>query len=309
MKIFISWSGEESKQVALLLKGWLKKLLQATEPWMSDEDIVPGTRWSQTIASELQASDFGIICVTQGNKDAQWINFEAGALSMAISETERKVVPLLIGFDNRGGLRQGPLSAFNALLFEREDMWKLVLTLNAELADSVDADDLGELFEILWPKLEERVESLREILDAAPAPAPPSQKEMLSEILSTVRQLQQAQVSQLNSMPLSSEHDFANSVRVFNAKVSVTDSGRALTERELAIASLAAEGASDREIANNLGVSVRTVEGHLYRIYSKLGVTSRRELRQAFHRYSEAIKDFSVPFQFDAEQQPLQGDE
>ncbi|MDQ1623498.1 MAG: hypothetical protein QOH19_1916, partial [Actinomycetota bacterium] len=33
MKIFISWSGEESKQIALLLKPWLKKLIQTSEPW------------------------------------------------------------------------------------------------------------------------------------------------------------------------------------------------------------------------------------------------------------------------------------
>lgn len=51
-----------------------------------------------------------------------------------------------------------------------------------------------------------------------------------------------------------------------------------LTEREEAVGLLAAKGASNKEIAQNLGVSVRTVEGHLYQVYAKLQVTSRVEL-------------------------------
>lgn len=51
-----------------------------------------------------------------------------------------------------------------------------------------------------------------------------------------------------------------------------------LTPREWEIAELAARGGSSRDIARRLVVSVRTVEGHLYRIYGKLGLTGRDEL-------------------------------
>lgn len=51
-----------------------------------------------------------------------------------------------------------------------------------------------------------------------------------------------------------------------------------LTVRERDIALAAARGASSQEIAEQLNLSVRTVENHLYRAYAKLGVTSRREL-------------------------------
>jgi DNA-binding CsgD family transcriptional regulator len=51
-----------------------------------------------------------------------------------------------------------------------------------------------------------------------------------------------------------------------------------LTERERQIAVLAASGSSNREIADELGVSVRTVEGHLYQVFMKLGVSSRAGL-------------------------------
>ena len=52
----------------------------------------------------------------------------------------------------------------------------------------------------------------------------------------------------------------------------------ALTPRELQVASLAAEGLSNREIAEALVVTVKTVEWHLRHTYTKLGVTSRRDL-------------------------------
>jgi ATP/maltotriose-dependent transcriptional regulator MalT len=51
-----------------------------------------------------------------------------------------------------------------------------------------------------------------------------------------------------------------------------------LTRREQEIARLAAAGLSNREIADRLVVSVRTVEGHLLRTYVKLGVQTREDL-------------------------------
>jgi len=41
---------------------------------------------------------------------------------------------------------------------------------------------------------------------------------------------------------------------------------------------LVAEGLSNKAIAARLGVSVRTVEGHLNHVFTKLGVESRTEL-------------------------------
>jgi DNA-binding CsgD family transcriptional regulator len=51
-----------------------------------------------------------------------------------------------------------------------------------------------------------------------------------------------------------------------------------LTEAEARVAKLAAAGRTNREIADTLFMSVRTVEGHLSRSYAKLGVRSRTEL-------------------------------
>lgn len=59
---------------------------------------------------------------------------------------------------------------------------------------------------------------------------------------------------------------------------------RTLTPREFEIAQLVALGKTNRAIAAFLCLSQRTVENHLYSIYSKLDVSSRTELAFAMYR-------------------------
>jgi DNA-binding CsgD family transcriptional regulator len=51
-----------------------------------------------------------------------------------------------------------------------------------------------------------------------------------------------------------------------------------ITDREREIAMLVETGLSNRQIADRLSVSVRTVDGHLYRIFAKLGIERRDQL-------------------------------
>ncbi|MCX4498786.1 helix-turn-helix transcriptional regulator [Streptomyces sp. NBC_01728] len=50
--------------------------------------------------------------------------------------------------------------------------------------------------------------------------------------------------------------------------------------RELQIAQLASTGLSNREIGQQLYLSHRTIGAHLYKIYPKLGISSRGQLRE-----------------------------
>ena len=52
-----------------------------------------------------------------------------------------------------------------------------------------------------------------------------------------------------------------------------------LTSQEWKIVSLASSGLTNREIGEQVFLSARTVGSHLYRAYPKLGVSSRRQLR------------------------------
>jgi DNA-binding CsgD family transcriptional regulator len=55
----------------------------------------------------------------------------------------------------------------------------------------------------------------------------------------------------------------------------------ALTPSELRVARLAADGRSNREIAGELYVTLKAIEGHLAHAYAKLGIEGRDQLPQA----------------------------
>ena len=67
-----------------------------------------------------------------------------------------------------------------------------------------------------------------------------------------------------------------------------TSSAPSLSSREAQIMTLIAEGHSNGEIASTLTVAEKTVKNHVNRIYSKLGVGSRRELRWALANLGQA---------------------
>jgi DNA-binding CsgD family transcriptional regulator len=63
-----------------------------------------------------------------------------------------------------------------------------------------------------------------------------------------------------------------------------------LTDREREIVMLIGEGLSNREVAERLTLSVRTVESHIYRAMSKTGTTSRDELTALLPRHTARTK-------------------
>jgi TIR domain len=155
--IFVSWSGDRSRQLAREFKWWLPRILSSVRPWMSESDIHKGDRWSEQVGRQLRDHRIGIICVTPENMASEWLLFEAGALSKTFGEG--RVCPVLLGIQPKE--LEGPLTQFQATVFDREEMFALAESLNRELGDD-RADDpvLRDAFDKFWPELAQRVEKL-----------------------------------------------------------------------------------------------------------------------------------------------------
>lgn len=151
MKVFLSWSGHKSHEVALALRDWLPSVIQTIEPYVSSEDIDKGARWSTDIAKELEDSTYGILCVTKENIEAPWLLFEAGALSKMMDKSS--VCPFI--FDLKRAEVKGPILQFQSTIFEKDDVKKMLLSINKACGETALKEDfLVKTFDVWWPNLE-----------------------------------------------------------------------------------------------------------------------------------------------------------
>jgi len=182
MRVFLSWSGQQSRSVALALRDWLPSVLQSVEPWLSGEDIAAGARWFTEITKALEESRIGIICLTPENVDSAWIHFEAGALArldnallcvyaVGISLAEVKM----------------PLAQFQMTRADRDDTFRLVTELNRKTEKPLAEAKLADAFELWWPRLEQRLSAIAVEGMSVPSDAKP--QDQIGEILSIVQDI------------------------------------------------------------------------------------------------------------------------
>lgn len=183
MKVFISWSGERSQALAQALRDWLPMVLHYVEPWLSQLDIAAGDRWANEVAKELEASKFGIICITRENIASPWILFEAGALAKFMQEG--RVIPLLLDIEFKD--ITGPLAQFQAKKVEEAGLRDVVNSINHVSEVKVQEGRLAPLFETLWPALEEKVDEIP--TTQTPTKQNRPQHEILEELVSSIRGL------------------------------------------------------------------------------------------------------------------------
>ncbi|HYM45559.1 MAG TPA: toll/interleukin-1 receptor domain-containing protein [Solirubrobacteraceae bacterium] len=182
MKVFISWSGERSKAVADALRDWIPLVLHYAKPWLSESDIDAGSRWGDAVAKELEASNFGIICVTRDNVDEPWLLFEAGALAKSLQDA--KVIPLLLDLDLSD--LAGPLTQFQAKKVDKPGVHEVVRSMNKSAPDAVPPEQMDQLFDALWQTLETKFSSIPEG-ESSKHRRP--QAEVLEELVAGVRGL------------------------------------------------------------------------------------------------------------------------
>ncbi|TWB45702.1 toll/interleukin-1 receptor domain-containing protein [Nitrospirillum pindoramense] len=183
MKAFISWSGERSHALGQALYDWLPMVLQSIEPWLSQSDIDAGERWANQVGKELEACNFGIICITRENISSPWILFEAGALAKSMQEG--RVVPLLLDIEFKD--IAGPLAQFQAKKVEKSGIFDVVTSINKFSDGKLSDTHLNRQFEALWPTFEKSVEQFPKNPPHAQKTRP--QHEILEELVSSIRGL------------------------------------------------------------------------------------------------------------------------
>ncbi|MFP1928548.1 toll-Interleukin receptor [Lonsdalea quercina] len=186
MKVFLSWSGQRSKEVANLLSDWLCCVIQASRPWISTRDLDRGSLWFGEINDQLKDTTVGIICLTQENKNRPWILFEAGALAKGLSTS--RVCTLLIDLEPKDV--EDPLAQFNHTYPICESVLGLVKTLNGTLgSNGLDNRILEQVFNTYWPQFESGFKEILEHTEAQPPSKPRPKEDVLGEILENTRLL------------------------------------------------------------------------------------------------------------------------
>lgn len=210
MKVFLSWSGNRSKDVAILLNDWLCCVIQAARPWISTRDLDRGSLWFGEINDQLKDTTVGIICLTQENKNRPWILFEAGALAKGLSTS--RVCTLLVDLEPKD--IEDPLAQFNHTFPSRESMLSLTKTLNTSLgASALDSRILEQVFNTYWPQFEEGFKKVLANTETSAPSKPRPKEDMLGEILDNTRvmatrirkleyELDRSRGSEIRDMPL-----------------------------------------------------------------------------------------------------------
>jgi hypothetical protein len=186
LKVFLSWSGSRSQEVANLLNDWLCCVIQASRPWISTRDLDRGSLWFGEISDQLKDTTVGIICLTQENKNRPWILFEAGALAKGLSTS--RVCTFLIDLAPKD--IEDLLAQFNHTFPTKESLLGLVKTLNSTLGNSgLDVQILQQVFHTYWPQFEEKFAQILETTETQPPAQPRPKDDVLNEILENTRTL------------------------------------------------------------------------------------------------------------------------
>lgn len=155
MHVLISWSGQQSRDIAASLYEWLPTVIPGIQPWISTDDIAIGTQWFATLMSKLESTSLCVICLTPQNVRSPWLYFEAGAI--AGKRTDARVCTYLIGLSGNQ-LMAGPLSQFQWAEADKNGTWKLVLEINRCLPIPHNDTLLQVGFDAKWTTLKRRLE-------------------------------------------------------------------------------------------------------------------------------------------------------
>lgn len=208
-RVFISWSGDLSLQVARILKPWLEDVLQHVDCFVSEKDIVKGEGWYDRIVTELETCCCGIIVLTPESITRPWVLFEVGALVGARGRD--RAMPLLVDLaeSHLGG---SPLNQLQGTKVTLQDMLLLLKSVNLATGEAAAPSDRveravareWETFETAVVAAIKRAPGHKATPASKAQPAANTNDALLSDILRAVREtnaaLNNASASRSNSL-------------------------------------------------------------------------------------------------------------
>ena len=147
MNVFISWSGDTGKAVALAVGQSVSDVFTGVKPWISAVNIQAGQQWFAELMKALEDSEFARACLTKRSLKSPWIMFESGAVSARFGSP--KLVPLLIDCTEKELI--DPLARFNAVMFDEPGMRGLFTSINASVGSPLAPKALKAAFMGVWP--------------------------------------------------------------------------------------------------------------------------------------------------------------
>jgi DNA-binding CsgD family transcriptional regulator len=229
-------------------QGWLRLGADEHEPSLLPADIARGLAWRAVRTGDL------------------------GAAHSLLADVQSRC-------EDRGHLGQAALAAYERVRLGRaaevaDDLRRYADAGDSPLVDAYaqharaaaqeDAGQLAEVADQLWSMglVLAAVEATAAAATAAGAGQDPRRAAALARLATSRR----------------AEAEGASTPALATAPAG---GARSLTRREREIALLVTQGRSSRHIADTLTLSVRTVDNHLQRIFAKLGVTGRAEVKAA----------------------------
>lgn len=230
MRVFVSWSGKRSHEAAQGLRSLLEETFPDVVDVFVSDHIDPGEAWARRLETELEQSEFGILCLTQENFEAPWLLFEAGAIAKKFGS--ERVAPYLID-DLPTAFERSPLAQFQRAQANREDTLFLVKTINKSSGNPQSIEKLEKRFNGWWRDFEQTLQTIR----AQPTPEGRqpdgrSDRVVLETILQKVENLAQSDRNAAGSEPRLPSEELAHLLNLLH-QPSIMYSQRGNLLREL----------------------------------------------------------------------------
>ena len=168
--------------MAAALRDWLPHVIQAAVPFFSPKDIDSGDFWDSALRGQIAGSKFAVICVTEENLGATWLNYEAGALA---EKLDGLTAPWLLGMTPER-LKASPMSRLQARSTDRAGTEQIVESINKRLPAPLGLAVLREAFDVHWQKLEGKLLAIPAATQVAPVG---TQEDLLVECVRNTRRI------------------------------------------------------------------------------------------------------------------------